>query len=143
LSWTSFDWEGVDYLDQLDVKSFDPDLRAFLPSSARVKKVLSIPLSPGRGTLVLICSTHMSSAKFVPPDATDIFITAVIDRELEQHKAPKFEKLWEKLVVENSSYGQFMFEILPGNRALVLLYSAVPGGGSVDRTLNVFRLVEE
>jgi len=140
VNWASFDWESVDLLDQRDIRSFDPDLRAFVPNSSKVKKVLLIPLSQARGTLLLICSTRISTAKFVPPDATDIFVTAVIDRESDQRKAPTFEKLWEKKLSQNSSYGEFMFEILPGNRVFVILYSAMLGGSLVDRNLDIYRL---
>jgi hypothetical protein len=137
-AWTSFDWEGVDYLNQIDRKDLDPGLRALLPNAAHVKKVIVLDQPTGK-TLSLVCYTVKSSERFVSLDSTDIVVAAVLDEEVSPNRPPKFDKLWEQKLKANESYGEFEHQSVPGQGDFILLYTASPGGDSVDRTLTIYK----
>jgi hypothetical protein len=141
-SWIAFDWEGVDYLDQLNRKDFDPDIRAFLPNPAKVKKVLTLS-QPDGTSLLLVCYTSRSAQPLALPEATDISVLAVLDSEKDPHKPAKFQKEWEKKVAANASYGEFELQTVPRVGTFILLYSASTGGDAVDRALSVYRTERE
>ena len=130
-AWVSFEWEGVDYLNQINRQSYDPGLDAFVPKSARVKQVISVNRPHGK-TLFLVCYT----TKVVD---TPISVVAVLDEEADPHKPMKFRRLWKK-VLTYGDYGQFEHQSIPGVGDFILLYSAYPGGSSVNRSLDVYKL---
>jgi len=139
-NWTSFDWGSVDYLDQINRQDFDHGLAPFLQRAAKIKKILEIPLSGNKGKLVLICYTSKSQGKALTLNATDIFVTGVVDTETDIHKPSKFRKLWDGKLEEQSDYGDFIYEDIPNVGPFVLLYSTQSAGDSVDATLNVYRV---
>jgi hypothetical protein len=129
-AWVSFDWEGVDYLNEINRKNFDHGLQAFVPKSSKVKKVISVERPKGK-TLYLVCYT----TKVVD---TPIAVVAVLDEEVDPHKPAKFRRLWRKELIIGD-YGQFEHQSIPGVGDFILLYSAYLSSNSV-RTLQIYKL---
>lgn len=142
-TWISFDWTSVDYLDQIDRKNFDPDIRLFLPERVRVKKVIILPLSVNQGRLILVCYTQKSKAKATFLNATNILVTALLDEQSDATKPGQYRRLWTKKLQTNSDYGDFLLEKVPGVGMFILLYSAEVAASSTDATLSVYRITEK
>jgi len=66
-------------------------------------------------------------------------VTGVLDAEPDQHKLPKFKKLWERKFRTDVDYGELVYEEAPGVGKFVLLYSSQTGG-AVVRTLDVYQV---
>lgn len=139
--WTAFDWNGVDYLNQVDQKSYDPEINHFLPSDKKVKKVLDVPESEGNKSFVLVCYTEKSSSEDSEPGDTDIFATG-LERTQNKNKSFTYRRLWTKRLETDMNYGNFVYEDVPGMARFVLLYSLSLGGSGYSLALDVYRIGE-
>lgn len=129
-NWVSFD--SVDFLNQIDLKDFDPDLEAFLPRSRKVKKVLSISFAGKKQLLELICYLK----------GRNLFLTGVIDTDPYKIRPGKFQKLWTQMVKSDADYGDFQVQDVPTAGKFALLYTAATNGHAVNIDLDVFQLTD-
>jgi hypothetical protein len=141
-NWGAFDWTNVDYLDEIDRHSFDPDVRALLPEHAKVKKILEITLDDRKGTLAVVCFTLRSMERFSRPDATDIFMAGMLNTE-PPDRLPKYRKTWTLKAETESDYGDLQYQNVFGAGGFLILYSAAKGGDSVDQSLDVYRISQD
>lgn len=136
--WQSFDWQSVDFLNQIAIQNYDPDLNHFLPNHKRVKKVVEISLAAHHETLVLICYTEKATEQFSETDDTDIYVTAVLRKSENSHTAYKL--LWTRKIEADASYGDFALQTIPYLGHFVVLYWASMGGSGGQDVLNIYRL---
>jgi hypothetical protein len=137
-NWTSFDWSGVDFRDQINGSPLDPDVRALVPKQAKIKKIIEISLTEG-GVIALVCYTLRTTEKFTRLEATDIFVAGAINADPTKGS---FRKLWDIKVKTNSDYGDFQYQSISGVGSFILLYSATTGGDASEHVLNIYRLAE-
>ncbi len=139
--WKSFDWEGADYLDQMDRHAFDPTINDFLPAGRRIKKLAYVSLGVKSQTLILVCYTLKTAEEFASPTSTDIYVTA-LRRTWLLKKPPIYRKLWERRLQVDVDYGDFVVQEVPGAGRLALLYYVGVGGSGYSLGLDIYRVVE-
>jgi hypothetical protein len=137
--WKSFDWEGVDILNQIDVQSFDPDIRQLLPTGSRVKKVLDVPMNRLSHHLVVVCYSFPTTDKHPMTNDTDLFLVGL--ERVVGAPADKFTLRWSMKVASASDYGNFTIERVSGGGLFGVLYHASVGGSSVSRELDIYRII--
>lgn len=138
--WQSFDWQTVDFLNQIAIQNYDPDLDKFLPVDKYVKKVVEIQLSTRNSALVLVCFTTKTTERFARPGDTDIYLTGVLSKKTNSHTTYKL--LWTRKVEAGASYGKFVSQNIPNlGRFIALYWASVGGSGGVDG-LNLYRVKE-
>jgi hypothetical protein len=136
-NWTAFDW-SVDYDDQINVISTLPkELRAVLPKRARVKKFLQLDGPDGKSWVALTCYTHKTWGGGI--NDKDIFLTAALETN-PTHPQAKYRKLWTRKLDEQSNYGDFQYQSIPGAGKFVVLYTTGVGGDAVTYSVDVYRL---
>lgn len=135
--WTSFDW-SVDYDDQINVIGTLPEeLRAVLPRRARVKKFLQLDSPNGKSEVALICYTRKTWGGGI--NDKDIFLTAALNANPTDLQG-KYRKLWTRKLDEQSNYGDFQYQTIPGVGKFVVLYTTGVGGDAVTYSVDVYRL---
>lgn len=136
-NWSSFDGHA-DYLDQVDASgSLGADLKALLPTRAKVKKFHEIMLPGNKSSLALICYTRTLRIEGANP--TDIFVIAAVNANPYDTRS-QYQKLWTKRLVSQSSYGDFQYQVVSGAGTFFLLYSEVTGGDAIEIQLDVYRM---
>ena len=135
--WTSFDW-SVDYDDQINViRTLPEELRIVLPRRARVKKFLQLDGPNGKSEMALICYTRKTWGGGI--NDKDIFLTAALNANPTDLQA-KYRKLWTRKLDEQSNYGDFQYQTIPGVAKFVVLYTTGVGGDAVTYSVDVYRL---
>lgn len=137
--WKSFDWDGVDYLDQVDKLDFDPDIKPLLPTGSKVKKVLDMPSSRSKGRFVLICYSLPTTEPNTGSNHTDLFLVGL--DKIEGGSTNPYSKRWSVKLASGYSYGNFTLERVPKAGLLGVLYSAGVGGSGVSRDLDIYRII--
>lgn len=135
--WRSFDWQSVDFLNQIAIQNYDPDLNQFLPRDKHVKKVVEIPLPTYDGELVLVCFTTKTTEKFAEPGDTDIYLAGVLSKKAGFHTSYKL--LWTRKLETDASYGDLAIQNIPNLGRFVVLYWASVGGSGGEDALDIYR----
>lgn len=136
--WQSFDWQSIDFLNQIAIQNYDPDLNQYLPKDKRVKRVVDIPLSWQNNELILVCFTKRTTTdKFSRPRGTDVYLVAVL-KNLGGRRIT-YKLLWTKKVAADASYGNLMLQNIPNlGRFLVLYWASIGGSGGQDN-VDIYR----
>jgi hypothetical protein len=136
--WKSFDWEGVDYLNQIDKQDFDAFIRPSLPVGSKVKKILYVPTSQPERHLVIICYSLPTTEQIAEPDDADLFLA-----ELERTNGDPYftyTKRWSLRLAAATAYGNFTLERVPGAGLLGILYSSGSGGSNASADVDIYRI---
>jgi hypothetical protein len=133
VGWNSFNWESVDYKDQIDRSDFeDQAIRSFLPVGARVKAFAVIPGSIK--SIVLVCYAMDPGHEWGSGNERDLYLL-MLDRgpfAAETH----YDKLAD-LRVEEESYFGGLFVYKQKQGTFVVLYS---NSGGRTNSATVFML---
>lgn len=143
LTWTYFDWNDLDYLDQVDKGTFDIPRESFLSRDSKVKKVIQIPDKNSETMTVLVCYTQPDHEQESPSStAREIVILALKGQSAKAGYS--YEKLWTKKLQEGSAYGGLVLQDISGIGRVLALYSAASSGASSeDRQLDLYLLSME
>lgn len=138
--WEDFDWNGVDYLNQIAIQSYNLYLDKFLPDNKLVKKVVEIPLFERNNALFIVCFTEKATEQFARPGSTDIYFAGIASKTASSETSYKL--LWIRKVESDASYGDLKVQEIPKLGRFVVLYWADMGGsGGVD-ALDIYRVKE-
>jgi hypothetical protein len=134
--WKSFDWEGVDYLNQIDKADFDPAITHLLPTGSKVKKALDAPSGERGRQLVVVCYSLPTTEEHPGITKQDLFIAGLGKTETIPNDL--FTVKWSLKLETAYAYGYFTLERIPGVGLFAVLYSAGTGGSGVTRDLDIY-----
>ncbi|MFZ0820243.1 MAG: hypothetical protein WAM91_09245 [Candidatus Acidiferrales bacterium] len=137
--WKSFDWEGVDYLDQIDKQDFESEIRHSLPGGSKVKKVLEVVQSRSGRHLEIVCYSLPTTEQNEGVNHADLFLVGLDRMEGTPYFA--YTERWSLKLAAAASYGNFTLERVPGAGLLGVLYSSSAGGSSASADVDIYRII--
>jgi hypothetical protein len=139
-TWTYFDWQSVDWSDQIDRNDSDIPDGTFWPQNGKVKKILYLSARNGPVISALVCYTvaEPKEERQLLSTAGQIWVIAV--RGNRTDSGYKYQKLWAKKLETQSNYGELSVQQLPDLGRVLVLYSASAGGSSESEQLDIYKL---
>jgi hypothetical protein len=138
-NWTYFDWQSVDWKDQLNRNNSDIPDGKFWPENAKVKKLIYLSARNASVVMVVVCYTVPEPPKDSPLE-TSKHIKLVALKGNATDSGYAYHELWTKTVQKESSYGELTLQEAPGIGKLLVLYSASAGPSSESEQLDIYRL---
>lgn len=139
-NWTYFDWQSVDWKDQINRNNSDIPDQKFWPQNAKVKKVLYLSPRNALVVTVLVCYSVKEAQTSYPilSTADQIWVAAL--RGTKTDTVYVYDKLWQRKLESQSNYGELAVQQVTGIGKILVLYSASTGGSSESEQLDIYRL---
>lgn len=137
--WVYFDWDSIDYQDQLDRGTFDIPRDKFLPGGAKVKKVIYVPTKNAPEVIALVCYTVPVPEGENPIPGADYIFLLVLRGE-RKDAGYSYKQILTQKLQKDSNYGDLILQNVSGIGKVLALYSVAPGGSSEDRQLDLYLL---
>lgn len=139
MNWTYFDWESIDWDDQLSRNKSDIPEGKFWPQNAKVKKLVYLSPRNAPVVLVVVCYTVPEPPEDFPSEHSK-FIRLVALKGNWTDSGHVYHELWTKTLEKESSYGELTVQDAPGIGRMLVLYSASAGASSESEQLDLYVL---
>ena len=139
MNWAYFDWQSVDWNDQLDRNNSDIPDGKFWPQNAKVKKLVYLSARNAPVITVVVCYT-MPEPPEDSPLSTSKHILLVALKGNMTDRGYVYHELWTKTVQKESSYGELTVQEVSDIGKVLVLYSASAGPSAESEQLDIYRL---
>jgi hypothetical protein len=139
MNWAYFDWQSVDWHDQLDRNDSDIPDGKFWPQNAKVKKLVYLSARNALVVTVVVCYTVPESTEDSQRETPKHIVFAAL-KGIMTEKGYVYHKLWTKTVKKESSFGELTLQDVPNVGKALVLYSASAGPSSESEQLDIYKL---
>jgi hypothetical protein len=139
MTWAYFDWQSVDWLDQLDRNDSDIPEDKFWPQNAKVKKLVYLSARNAPVVTVVVCYTVSQPPEGSPLKTSKHIVLAALEGNMTE-QGYVYHLLWTKTVQKESSYGELTLQEVPNVGEALVLYSASAGPSSESEQLDIYKL---